>query len=336
MAKIVLHIGTHKTATTTIQDTFAHNAVLLAEHGVIYPRLGTATGHHGLVMDWNHALPPVYVLPEGAIGTLRQITETYAGGDHTVFLSSEELSRGQPVSQPDFAAIREALTGFDRVEVVCMLREQWQFIQSIYLEVSKSRQPPRPPQIIDTVLLDDMVEGLWTDYNLLYDHLLQNFAPDEITFLDFDQCGKAPGGMLGAMLRHLGTTIDPARLVPVNDGRSNASPGALPTWASNVIAEPAAAPPWLIEAVTGAFAVQFGAGASSRIWTHEECRTLIGYAARCNSRLAERLAPWQPGFALTRTDARVRSGIFREDLPIDFWMRASRWVFAAARRALVS
>ena len=44
MARIVLHIGTHKTATTTIQNVFHRNATLLAQHGIVYPRLGTATG----------------------------------------------------------------------------------------------------------------------------------------------------------------------------------------------------------------------------------------------------------------------------------------------------
>lgn len=341
MARVVLHIGTHKTATTTIQDMFAHNAALLAEHGLIYPVLGRATGHHGLVMDWNHALPPVYALEGGALGTLHQIAADHAGGDHTVFLSSEEFSRGREGGRPDFAAIREALAGFERVEVVCVLREQWQFIQSIYLEVSKGRQPPRPPQVIDTVLLEDMVEGLWTDYNLLYDHLLQSFAPDEITFLDFDQSRTAAGGILGTMLRHLGVALQAGDLALVNEGRSNASPGALPTWAANLIAEPGVAPAWLIEAVTGAFEVQFGAGAASRIWTQAESRTLTGYAARCNARLSERLAPHQPGFVLSSTalaenpDPAGKTSVFRDDLPADFWMRTNRWIFAAIRRRQV-
>ncbi|MCF8516707.1 MAG: hypothetical protein K9G72_20450 [Rhodobacteraceae bacterium] len=336
MARVVLHIGTHKTATTTIQDMFAQNAELLAEHGIIYPFMGRATGHHGLVMDWNHALPPVYAYPDGALGTLRHIAEAYAGGDQTVFLSSEEFSRGRPDAQPDFTAIREALSGFDRIEVVCVLREQWQFIQSIYLEVSKSRLPARPPQVMDSALVGDMVEGLWTDYNLLYDHLLGSFASTEITFLDFDQCRQAPGGIIGTMLRHLGVALDPASLTLVNEGRSNASPGALPTWAANIIAEPGVAPRWLIEAVTGAFEVQFGAGAPSRIWTRDECSTLAGYAVRCNARLSERLSTFQPGFAVSRTDITAKSGIFREDIPPEFWVRANRWVFAAARRGSAS
>lgn len=88
MAKVVIHIGTHKTATTTIQDTFSQNAKLLRQHGVIYPRLSRFTGHHGLVSDWGR-LPKVYDLPGGSKAALRQIANEHGAGDHTVFLSSE-------------------------------------------------------------------------------------------------------------------------------------------------------------------------------------------------------------------------------------------------------
>lgn len=335
MARVVLHIGTHKTATTTIQDMFAHNAALLAEHGLIYPELGRTTGHHGLVMDWN-ALPPIYALPEGSIGTLRRIAQDHAPGDATVFLSSEEFSRGRPGARPDFVAIREALSGFDRIEVVCVLREQWQFVQSIYLEVSKGRQPLRPPALLETVLQHDMVEGLWTDYNKLYDGLLTAFAPEEITFLDFDTCRSGPGGILGAMLGYLGIDLDPEQLTPINDGRSNRSSAPLPTWAANIVAEPGVAPAWLIEAATGAFEVQFGKGATSRIWTREESRKLVGYARRCNSRLCERLSATQPGFRITTTPPRDKDEVFREDVPAEFWIRTTRWTFAAVRRRSAS
>lgn len=334
MARVVLHIGTHKTATTTLQDTFAHNAALLAQHGVIYPVMGKATGHHGLVMDWN-PLPAVYALPDGSIATLTRIAADHASGDQTVFLSSEEFSRGGLPGSVDFGAVRAALSGFERIEVVCVLREQWQFVQSVYLEVSKSHPPLRPSQIVDTILAEDMIEGLWTDYTLLYDHLLGAFAPDEITFLDFDRCRAAPGGILGAMLTHLGTDLSAEALELVNGGRSNPSPQPLPGWAANIICDPVHAPPWVVAATTGAFRVQFGPQARSRIWTREECRILQDYAARCNAGLAYRLAPWQPGFTVTAspmpTAAEPGTDIFREDVPADFWMRCSRWLFAARR-----
>ncbi len=334
MAKVVLHIGTHKTATTTIQDTFAQNATLLAEHGVIYPRIGRATGHHGLVADWNRWLQ-AYALPDGALAWLTQLAREHAGGEATVLLSSEEFSRAQPEARVDFAAIRAALSAFDEIEVVCVLREQWQFLQSIYLQISKPHAgarppPPRPPRFIEMMQQENMVEGLWTDYNLLYDHLLASFAPEEITFLDYDTCRRAGGGILGRLLSHLGTSLTVADLAEVNAGHSNTSPPALPTWAANITAEPQRTTPWLLEAMAGAFSAQFGETARSILWTRGELAALQAYGAGHNARLAARLAPVQPDFAIT--ESTVAPGtIHREDLRPEFWQRCNHWIFRTAR-----
>lgn len=331
MARVVLHIGTHKTATTTIQDSFAHNSRLLARNGVVYPTIGRATGHHGLAMDWIASLPPVYALPGGSIATLGHVAERHAAGRRTVFLSSEEFSRAGPAGRVDFAAIRAALGRFERVEVLCVLREQWQYVQSIYLEQSKRRQPQPLPKMVARVLDDDRVGGMWTDYNRLYDLLLQDFAPDEITFLDFDRCRRGQGGVLGAVLRHLGAPLGAGALVPVNQGRSNASPGALPGWAANVIAHPAPAPDWMVAAVTEAFDATFRPGATSVLWTRDEFRRMRDYAVGRNARLAQRVAPQQPGFAITHTQM-AGDTVFRDDLPTEFWARAKRHVLARPER----
>lgn len=337
MSRVVLHIGTHKTATTTIQDMFSHNAALLAEHGIIYPRLRPAAGHHGLVTDWNRTLPSVYAWSAGSLGTLQQIAAKYGSRDKTVFLSSEEFSRGTPQNRPDFTQIRQVLADFDEIAVVCTLREQWQFVQSIYLEVSKSRHPERPPQLLEAVLATNMVDGLWTDYNLLYDRLLEDFAPEEITFLDFDTARKAPGGVIGAMLAYLGTDLAAEALESVHGGLSNASPLPLPSWAANIIADPYVAPHWLLKATTGAFEAQFGPEVRSHIWTREEYSMLQDYARRCNDRLSDRRAPWQPDFAISSYPATAvesrSTHIFREDISAEYWTRCSRRLYVAGSKS---
>lgn len=336
MSQVVLHIGTHKTATTTIQDMFSHNAALLAKHGVIYPNFGKSTGHHGLVRDWNPKLPEIYALEQGSLGTLREIAATYGNGDHTVFLSSEEFSRQADGMRPDFTVIREALSGFDRIRVVCLLREQWTFVQSVYLEISRKKKPPSPAEILASVQRQDSAMGLATDYNQIYDHLLKSFDPADITFLDFEQCIKGQGGVLGAMLSYLGIDLTAEMLEPIHGGVSNPSPAPIPSWAANSIAAQAAAPAWLVAALTGAFGVQFGTQARSCIWTREEYRILQRYAARCNARLAARLAKWQPDFAISTSLLPMPdtpgAAVFRDDIPPEFWMRCSRWIFAEIRR----
>lgn len=331
MARVVLHIGTHKTATTTIQDMFAHNAALLRQHGVIYPRLSRVAGHHGLVMEWNR-LPEIYAVPNGSIETLKQLCKDYAHVPGTLLLSSEEFSRGKPGARVDFRAVRELLSGFEGISVVCVLREQWQFMQSIYLQASKERQPPKPSTMVQSVLKQDMTDGLWTDYNLLYDHLLEAFAPEEIAFLDFDTCRRHPDGIVGAMLDHLGCGLSAASLQVVHGGLSNVSPLSLPTWAACSISEPDRAPAWLIESTTGAFRAEHGEEATPCLWTRGEFAQLTSYSRQRNDRLSERVKAVQPDFRITQSEP-GKTVIFRDGLSASFWTRCCRWMYRARKSA---
>ena len=252
MSKVVLHIGTHKTATTTIQDMFHKNAPLLEKHGLIYPRIGRVTGHHGLAYDWS-ALPPVYKLDSSSLDAFGWIAREYADRDATVFLSSEEFSRDNPKASVDFAAVRERLAPFDEIEVICVLRTQWQFIQSIYLELSRRNNPPRPSTIAKPAIEKGTSMGLAVDYNLILDRLEKVFAPEEITLLDFKTCSQAEGRIIGTLLRHLDIDLKAEALELVNDGVSNKSPHPLATWISNVAVEPASAPDWLLAHATAVF-----------------------------------------------------------------------------------
>lgn len=324
MSKVVLHIGTHKTATTTIQDMFAENASLLAEHGLIYPRLNRFTGHHGLVMNWS-GMPQVYQLPDGAYASLQKIAAQYGEGDHTVFLSSEEFSRIS--SLEELGRVREALAGFDVIEVICVLRTQWQFLQSVYLEISKNRTPPRPPALVEPVIRSGIFEGLWVDYNNILDMLEKSFTPAEITLLDFETCRAAEGGVLGTFLRQLDIDLDPGLLKAVNDGASNVSPPSLGSWAANILAEPKVAPPWLVEKATEAMRIEFGADYRPCLFTREEFIALKTHFEARNEVLQRRRALFQPGFRVTEA---TNKGLkpFRNEVSGQYWLRVGRRLVA--------
>jgi len=326
MAKVVIHIGTHKAASTTIQDMFAHNADLLQQHGIIYPRLGRSAGHHGLVMSWNK-LPEAYAISGGGPAALRRISDDYGSGDHTVFLSSEEFSRGADGKQVDFAELRSLLSGFAEIEVICVLRQQWRFLQSIYLEVSKNRTPPPPPTMVKAAIRTGLVDGLWADYNLLYNHLLKSFAPEEITLLDFDACCRHEGGILGAMLAHMQVALTLDQMELVHGGVSNASPLSLPAWAASMIAAPAPAPRWLIDCTSNAFRIEFGEEAKPCLFSKAEHSRLVAHFAPLNARLAERLQPVQPDFSISQS-VPDKTWVFRDDLTPSYWLRCNRWIFA--------
>lgn len=334
MARVLLHIGTHKTATTTLQDVFHHNSDLLARAGIIYPRLHRRiTGHHGLVHDWG-AVPDVYRLPGGSRAALTKLARDYADTDHVVIVSSEEFSRADPNTAPDLAEIAKILSPFDRVEVLCTLRGQWEFLQSVYQELSKKRSPPRPPQLVGPVIKSGCFAGLFADYTLLLDRLETCFPADAITLIDYHSARAGPGGIVGAVLamtcggRPGHPLPDPARQILnqlnwINDGASNVSPPPLATWAANILAEPQAAPPWLLDLTSQICGEKFGAGHRGSIFTRDEFQTLSEHFGNLNRILARRRHILQPEFQITppRPDHITH---FRNHMDGDMWMRLAR------------
>ena len=327
MAKVILHIGTHKTATTAIQNAFALNRSVLAQNGLIYPQLGPYSGHHGLVCDWASHLSPTYDLPGGSRKALAQLNTTYGKGDKTVFLSSEEFSRGTPGYVVDFTEVRDLLSDFDEIEVICVLRPQWQFLQSVLLEVAKVAVTPHPSTLITGAITNGMGGGLWADYNLLYAHLLKAFKPEQITLLDFQTLCSHPGGIITAMLTQLKTNLTLADLEMPDGGVANISPAPLPTWAAGVIASTEVAPDWLVQSVIKAFSVEFGPKVNSCLFSREEYNKLAAHFAPLNALLAEKRQPYQPDFAISPVEDPPKM-IFRNRLGGEFWLRCSRWVYA--------
>ncbi|MCX7568054.1 hypothetical protein OS189_17055 [Sulfitobacter sp. F26169L] len=323
MSKVVLHIGTHKTATTTIQDMFHKNAGLLEQHGVVYPRIGRVTGHHGLVYDWGR-LPPVFQLEVSSLDALTWIAREHAHKkDVTVFLSSEEFSRVDPDVAVDFAAVRERLSAFDEIEVVCVLRTQWRFLQSVYLELSRNQNPVRPPKIVANAIEKGMSLGLAMDYNIILDRLEQFFAPEEITLLDFDTLCASQDGIVGAMLRHLDVPLGLADLEAVNNGKSNVSPQPLATWLSNIMTEPVRPPQWLVNHATKAFEEICPKPFRPCLFSGAEFNTLATHFRPLNDRLRERRKALQPDFAITQPVSKEIT-LFRHQVPITVSNRVIR------------
>ena len=329
MANVVLHIGTHKTATTTVQDTFYHNRALLADHGIIYPALGLHTGHHGLLTDWI-ALPAAYRLPCGGLGTLRALAAEYVDSDKTLFLSSEEFSRGGGTGgQVDMAVLRQVFEGYENIRVICTLREQWQFLQSVYLELARCRIPDRPPILIETAIRTGMVDGLWCDYRALYDHLLTGFSPETIRFVDFNAACESSGGVLGTMLSMLELPFGVEALEPINNGVSNASALALPSWAGLTIAGGHTFGPDLFSIVQTAFDIEYGQHAKSCLFTRKELELISGRYTQLNEELTGRVAPFQPEFSISEKPPEEDT-VYREDIGASFWLRAARRIYLSS------
>jgi hypothetical protein len=150
--KLILHIGTIKTGTTTAQNWLANNRAALSEFGVWYPEIG----------NYNHSwLPNVIATDpnEGderllryGISTLReyglyrerligQFSEELAGARkrniHTAIISSEHLQH-RLTSNDTVARVRAfAENYFSAVEIVVYLRPQVDLIVSSAATASK-------------------------------------------------------------------------------------------------------------------------------------------------------------------------------------------------------
>lgn len=150
--KLILHIGTEKTATTTIQDFVYANQAVLADRGVALSNELGYTNNRKLV---------AYCLPEDRFDdyfTHRDVTtvedkrrhfegfeaafanevRTLSGRAHTMFISSEHFhSRLRDVDS--IRRLKRLLDElFTEIKVICYFREQSSMLESYYSTAIKS------------------------------------------------------------------------------------------------------------------------------------------------------------------------------------------------------
>lgn len=325
MARLILHVGTHKTATTTVQKSFAANRKLLARNGLVYPEIGRVAGHHGLVTDWVN-LPPVFHLPEGSIAAWKKLVCQTAKGDHTVFLSSEEFSRGHPRSRVDLKAIRAELGAYDEIKVICTLRDQVSFLQSIYLEISKKNAPPFWGAFLSNAIKNGYGAGLFLDYCALDDHLRSAFAEDEIHYVDYAAAAQSKG-ILARMLALTGSDLDADTLTTTpENGQANVSPDPLSAWVASMIARPKVAGNELVKLVQKTLEKDLGESRKSTLYVRSEIDRLRKLVDPWNDALHERLATRQPDFRLTHAQLPDETA-YRNDLKTSFWVNLTQSLY---------
>jgi hypothetical protein len=137
MPKLFLHLGTHKTGTTTVQKAMSDNRDILARAGVYWPKTGvpnhkTQWGHHDLAYALRR--------PEtaGLWTELRKECDT--AGLENVFVSSEEFYNLPTPHMPGIAPfkhIAQAFAGY-QIHPVIYLRPQADLLESLYNHNVKS------------------------------------------------------------------------------------------------------------------------------------------------------------------------------------------------------
>lgn len=140
--RIFLHIGTHKTATTTIQKGCVENRMELQSAGWFYPATGMyMVGQHNIAWEmaagheqpWNHINFWVRFRPEwGGIDALKE--EIDASPVENIILSSEDFDG---LTSERIQLLGEKLSSYT-VEVIVYLREQASLLQSAWAQFVKS------------------------------------------------------------------------------------------------------------------------------------------------------------------------------------------------------
>jgi len=130
--RLVLHIGNHKTGSTSIQKSLFERRRELIEKGVLYPSAGLVSGcHHNYTFSlrgYNKISGSEEKMNlHDIISDLR--VETGIHKPSTVILSSEEFIS---LNENEIMKLSPLFDMFDQVIVIVYLRNQWDLIESSY------------------------------------------------------------------------------------------------------------------------------------------------------------------------------------------------------------
>src|SRR5262245_1338144 len=139
--RLILHAGTHKTGTTSIQTALAVSRRWLGTRGVCYPKLDQRGRAH------NHFAHRIAMANEADLDGLRTEFRRSINMGQTVLVSAEELSARITGTQywdgftdPDFPArkqaymerLRKVFSDFDEVTVHICFRHAAEYAESLY------------------------------------------------------------------------------------------------------------------------------------------------------------------------------------------------------------
>ncbi|MEA2666611.1 MAG: hypothetical protein QOI11_3555 [Candidatus Eremiobacteraeota bacterium] len=170
-----IHAGTHKTATTALQNYLGENDALLAAEGTYYPRCGRMrpNGHHNIAFELSE--DERY---RPALGTLAELlAEVAAAALPRACISSEGLTFLN--DRPDkLAALRDGFAAIGyRAVVLVYLRAQSAYLESLYPTLLRLGYAVSFEEFVERALADGVVRYRGTrSYRFDYADLLERYA----------------------------------------------------------------------------------------------------------------------------------------------------------------
>ena len=178
--RLVVHVGTHKTGTTSIQSYCMDNYDSLLKIGCLYPRSGRYSENGNLVL--NHHPLVRSIIGESTLELSSQLddlaNEIKLANPQVIVISSEILSREYLSAEP-FEAITE-LFPLAKREWVIFLRAQAEVLTSRYAEMIKTRKIswPHGMELINS--------AVYLDHRLRLEKLRYAVKDDPIRVLSFN------------------------------------------------------------------------------------------------------------------------------------------------------
>ncbi|MEL0660262.1 hypothetical protein V6255_14080 [Psychromonas arctica] len=193
--KIYLHIGTHKTGSTSIQNVLHKNKEVLIKNGFYYPEvIDNHTGQHHLA--WM-LIGNDFVNAEKYLST--EVSKAIELNCHSIVLSSEEFEFLNSIERISF------FNNFGEVEVIIMLRRQDDFLEAEYNQSVKMPTVRYPKDIFHFYIEKNFSS------RINYAHLLQNwitvFKDDAIKIVSYD-FERKKRTLLPTFFNLLGLTVD--------------------------------------------------------------------------------------------------------------------------------
>lgn len=181
--QIHLHIGTHKTGTTALQQTLAENREQLVQQGFLYPQAGWHQfAQHFLAFEKKGQVNTgMSAEVEGVWEALREQIDAFPGSD--IIISSEEFST--LIEAETLAALQAELADY-RVKVYLYLRRQDAIFESIYNQQTKDWQSPRMESLEECLAQPEMIYPLF-DYHALLLRWAEVFGKDALVVRNYSQ-----------------------------------------------------------------------------------------------------------------------------------------------------
>ena len=212
-----VHVGTHKTGTTSIQALLALNEPAFRYAGVLIPQAGRSfeglAAHHNIA--WELTNDARFNPGDGTFAEL--LREVAASEASTICLSSEEFE----FLFLDERALRRLVDGLRdagcAVKIVCYLRPQADYLESLYAEISREWDVAFADYfetILDT--------GIYGRSCFDYARLLKPFcavAGDENVIVDVYRSAAPTSALLQRFTKRIAPHVEFARLA--TPGRLN-------------------------------------------------------------------------------------------------------------------